>query len=63
MDVLIGRHKRGLAGKSTRHNDWAADAYAPNTFGSDNCVVNLVEEPKPAPKRKAATTKKKTAKA
>jgi len=26
-------------------------------------VVNLVEEPKPAPKRKAATTKKKTAKA
>ena len=54
---------RYFANGQTWHNDWAADAYAPNTFGSDNCVVNLVEEPKPAPKRKAATTKKKTAKA
>ena len=54
---------RYFADGQTWHNDWAADAYAPNTFGSDNGVVNLVEEAKPAPKKKAATTRKKTAKA
>jgi 1,4-alpha-glucan branching enzyme len=60
---------RYFANGATWHNDWAADAYVPNTFGSDNCVVNLEEEaaPKPAPKKKAAakstTGRKKTAKA
>jgi 1,4-alpha-glucan branching enzyme len=52
------------------HNDWAADAYAPNTFGSENSVVDLAAEggkaakaaPKsPAPKKTAP--RKKTAKA
>ena len=46
------------------HNDWQADAYAPNRFGSDNSVLNLIAEeqpakPKPAPKKKAATKKTK----
>ena len=53
---------RYFADGKTWHNDWAADAYAPNTFGSDNGVVNLVEEAKLNPK-KAPTTRKKTAKA
>jgi 1,4-alpha-glucan branching enzyme len=25
------------------HNDWAADAYVPNEFGSENSVVDLTE--------------------
>jgi 1,4-alpha-glucan branching enzyme len=54
---------RYFANGQTWHNDGAADAYAPNIFGSDNCVVSLVEEPKPAPKKKAATSRKKTARA
>ena len=42
------------------HNDWAADAYVPNAFGTENSVVNLVEAavPKPAATRKAATRRK-----
>jgi 1,4-alpha-glucan branching enzyme len=35
------------------HNDWAADRYAPNEFGSDNSVVNLVENGDAKPKRAA----------
>jgi len=56
---------RYFANGQTWHNDWEADAYVPNTFGSDNCVVSLVEEAeaKPAPKKRAATSRKKTAKA
>jgi 1,4-alpha-glucan branching enzyme len=50
---------RYFADGQTWHNDWAADAYVPNAFGSDNCVVSLAEEPKPAPKKKAAGAKKK----
>jgi len=51
---------RYFANGQTWHNDWAADAYAPNTFGSDNCVVSLEEpaEAKPAPKKKTATRRK-----
>jgi 1,4-alpha-glucan branching enzyme len=54
------------------HNDWAADAYAPNTFGTENSVVDLAGEGEkaarpattsksPAPKKN--TSKKKAAKA
>ncbi len=49
------------------HNDWAADAYTPNTFGSENSVVDLPAEaekpakpaaPKsPAPKKSAPKRK------
>ena len=37
------------------HNDWAADRYVPNEFGTDNSVVNLLEngDAKPAAKRAA----------
>jgi 1,4-alpha-glucan branching enzyme len=51
------------------HNDWAADDYVPNEFGSENSVADLtppadVSAPKPAaPARKpAAKTSGKTAK-
>jgi 1,4-alpha-glucan branching enzyme len=54
---------RYFANGQTWHNDWAADAYVPNRFGSDNCVVSLVEEAKPAQKKRAATSRKKTAQA
>ncbi len=41
-------------------NDWEADAYVPNRFGSDNSVVSLVEAEQPAkePKKKPAAKKK-----
>ena len=29
------------------HNDWAADAYAPNHFGGDNSVLDLASAAKP----------------
>jgi len=48
---------RYLANGSQWHNDWAADAYLPNEFGSDNSVVSLQESALPAPK-KAASKKK-----
>ena len=35
------------------HNDWAADRYVPNEFGTDNSVVNLVENGDAKPKRAA----------
>jgi 1,4-alpha-glucan branching enzyme len=38
------------------HNDWQADGYVPNQFGSDNSVASLKEMPKPA--RKPAARKK-----
>jgi len=43
------------------HNDWQADAYVPNQFGSDNSVVNLTveEQPAKAPARKKAAARKK----
>ena len=46
-----------LANGTDWHNDWAADAYLPNEFGSDNSVVSLKESALPAPK-KAASKKK-----
>ncbi len=33
------------------HNDWAADRYAPNEFGTDNSIVSLVENSEAKPKR------------
>ena len=48
---------RYLANGTEWHNDWAADAYLPNEFGTDNSVVSLKESALPAPK-KAASKKK-----
>jgi 1,4-alpha-glucan branching enzyme len=64
--TLDGERKyeyRYFADGQAWHNDWQADAYTPNRFGSNNSVLNLVAEeqpakPKPAPKKKAAPTKK-----
>ena len=33
------------------HNDWAADAYAPNEFGSDNSLLDLTLEASPKPRK------------
>jgi 1,4-alpha-glucan branching enzyme len=52
---------RYFADNQVWHNDWAADAYLVNSFGTENSVVDLEEIPAPAPaapKKKAATTKK-----
>ncbi len=48
---------RYLVNGTEWHNDWAADAYLPNEFGSDNSVVSLKDSALPAPK-KAASKKK-----
>jgi 1,4-alpha-glucan branching enzyme len=45
------------------HNDWAADGYVPNSFGTENSVVSLPAEakaakPAAAPKKKSAPRKK-----
>jgi 1,4-alpha-glucan branching enzyme len=48
---------RYLANGTEWHNDWAADAYLPNEYGSDNSVVSLKDEAVPAAK-KAARKKK-----
>ena len=40
------------------HNDWAADRYVPNEFGSDNSVVDLLEDGEAKPKPKRAAKKK-----
>src|SRR3972149_5171866 len=42
------------------HNDPAADAYAPNEFGSDNSVLDLTVEAVPAP-RKASPARARSA--
>ena len=39
------------------HNDWAADAYMRNTYGSDNSVVSLMN--RVTPKEKISARKKK----
>jgi 1,4-alpha-glucan branching enzyme len=49
---------RYLADGQTWHNDWQADRYAPNEFGSDNSVVSLKADPVTKPARKAASKKK-----
>ncbi len=39
-------------------NDEAADAYVPNPFGADNCLLRTPEvEPAAAPRRAASTTR------
>ena len=45
---------RYLANGTDWQNDWAADAYVPNEFGSDNSVVSLKESALPAAKLPAA---------
>src|SRR3989442_10565155 len=47
---------RYLANGTDWHNDWAADGYLPNEFGTDNSVVSLKESALPAAKK--ATRKK-----
>ena len=54
---------RYLADGKTWHNDWAADAYAPNEHGSDNSVVDLTEAGLPAPEKKKPAARKAKAKA
>ncbi len=44
---------RYLANGTDWHNDWAADAYLPNQYGSDNSVVSLKEAAQPAAKKAA----------
>ena len=39
-------------------NDWEADSYTRNNFGSDNSVLNLIEEEKPKRARKKTMKKK-----
>jgi len=48
---------RYLANGTDWHNDWAADGYLPNEFGSENSVVSLKESALPAAKK---TTRKKS---
>lgn len=48
---------RYFANGTDWHNDWAADRYAPNEYGSDNSVVSTMDEALPA----AKTAKKKKA--
>ncbi|MGQ0603032.1 MAG: isoamylase early set domain-containing protein [Anaerolineales bacterium] len=70
MSIPAG-HKyqyRYFANNATWHNDWQADAYAPNEHGTDNSVLDLTvaglptAKPKKAPaaKKPAAPRKKKT---
>jgi 1,4-alpha-glucan branching enzyme len=41
------------------HNDWAADAYVPNEFGSENSVADLTEAaPVPAAKPAKSTARR-----
>ena len=44
---------RYLANGTDWHNDWAADAYLPNEFGTDNSVVSLKESALPVAKKAA----------
>ena len=48
---------RYFADNQVWHNDWAADAYATNSFGAENSVVN-VEVPAEASKKKSPPAKK-----
>jgi 1,4-alpha-glucan branching enzyme len=51
---------RYFADNQVWHNDWAADAYVTNSFGSENSVVDLEEAPPapPKPKKKSPAAKK-----
>jgi len=47
---------RYLANGLEWHNDWAADAYLPNEYGTDNSVVSLKDMPA-APKKNGRVKK------
>ena len=51
---------RYFADNQVWHNDWAADAYVTNSFGTENSIVNLAEAaaPEAAPAKKSAPRKK-----
>jgi 1,4-alpha-glucan branching enzyme len=54
---------RYFANGAEWHNDWAADRYVPNEFGTDNSLVSTKDDALPAPKaaaKKAAAKKKST---
>lgn len=59
LSLVDGRdyQYRYLANGTVWHNDWAADAYLPNEFGSENSVISLKEAALPAAKK---TTRKKS---
>jgi len=40
------------------HNDWEADAYVPNEFGSEDSVLDLTLAPRATPPKKSTVTKK-----
>jgi 1,4-alpha-glucan branching enzyme len=42
--------------QGTWHNDWEADAYVPNDYGSDDSVVDLTAAKEPSKGAKAAGT-------
>ena len=51
---------RYFANNDDWHNDWAADAYVINEFGTENSVVNLkapTNGESPAPRKKARAKK------
>jgi 1,4-alpha-glucan branching enzyme len=50
--------------QGTWHNDWEADAYVPNDYGSDDSVLDLTTTKKPSKPRKKekAETRKATPK-
>ncbi len=59
---------RYFADNQVWHNDWAADGYVTNSFGSENSVVNLEEAEAAAPAaapapRKTSEPRKKKARA
>jgi len=61
--TLAGEKKyqyRYFADGKVWHNDWQADAYVPNRYGSDNSVLNLMttEQPAKGAKKKPAAKKK-----
>jgi hypothetical protein len=62
MDTILGTHN--LIDGQRWDNDWAADAYLPNSFGGDDSVVDLtaLAEAVP-PAAKKAPAKKEAAKA
>jgi len=52
---------RYFANGQTWHNDWAADSYIPNTFGSENSVIDLMETEAAVADTAAAPPKRATA--
>ena len=47
---------RYLDDRGEWHNDWAADAYAPNDFGGDNSVLDISAQAIEDPRRNAKKT-------